>query len=211
MKDLYIVGAGGCGREVLHIIKDIHRIQGPRWNIKGFLDDTEDPLKGKECDYGVVGTIQDYQPKENEVLVMAIASPQAKQKLVPMLLERGAVFETVVHPYADLGEFNTIGDGVVIYGGFSMSVNVTIGNYVTMLSSWLGHDVQIGDYATVSGMCHILGNVQIGSGVFMGSNAVVAPHANIEDDAYVGIGSVVLRRVKKGKRVFGNPAREMDF
>lgn len=211
MKDLYIVGAGGCGREVLHIIKDIHRIQGPRWNIKGFLDDTEDPLKGKDCDYGVVGTIQGYQPKENEVLVMAIASPQAKQKLVPMLLERGAVFESVIHPYADLGEFNTIGDGVVIYGGFSMSVNVTIGNYVTMLSSWLGHDVQIGDYATLSGMCHILGNVQIGSGVFMGSNVVVAPHANIEDDAYVGIGSVVLRRVKKGKRVFGNPAREMDF
>ena len=80
-----------------------------------------------------------------------------------------------------------------------------------MLSSWLGHDVQIGDYATLSSMCHILGNVQIGSGVFMGSNVVVAPHANIEDDAYVGIGSVVLRRVKKGKRVFGNPAREMDF
>lgn len=33
MKDLYIVGAGGCGREVLQIIKDIHRIQGQRWNI----------------------------------------------------------------------------------------------------------------------------------------------------------------------------------
>lgn len=211
MKNLYIVGAGGCGREVLRIIKDIHRIQGPKWNIKGFLDDTENPLKGRECDYGVVGTIQDYQPKKNEVLVMAIASPQAKQKLVPMLLERGAVFESVIYPYADLGEFNTIGEGVVIYGGFSMSVNVTIGSYVTMLGSWLGHDVSIGNYSTVSGMCHLLGNVQVGSGVFIGSNVVVAPNANIEDDAYVGIGSVVLRRVKKGKRVFGNPAREMDF
>ncbi len=211
MKDLYIVGAGGCGREVLHIIKDIHRIQGPRWNIMGFLDDTEDPLKGKECDYGVVGTIQGYQPKENDVLVMAIASPQAKQKLVPMLLERGAVFESVIHPYANLGEFNTIGDGVVIYGGLSMSVNSIIGDYVTMLSSWLGHDVQIGDYSTVSGMCHILGNVKVGSSVFIGSNAVIAPKADIEDEAYVGIGSVVLRKVKSGRRVFGNPAREMDF
>lgn len=211
MKDLYIVGAGGCGREVLQIIKDIHRIQGPRWNIKGFLDDTEEPLKGKACDYGVVGTIQGYYPKENEVLVMAIASPQAKQKLVPMLLERGAEFESVIHPYAGLGEFNTIGDGVVIYGGLSMSVNSTIGNYVTMLSSWLGHDVKIGDYSTVSGMCHILGNVRVGSSVFIGANAVIAPYANIEDNAYVGIGSVVLRKVKNGKRVFGNPAREMDF
>ncbi len=211
MKDLYIVGAGGCGREVLQIIKEIHQIQGPKWNIKGFLDDTENPLEGKACDCNVVGTIQGYEPKENEVLVMAIASPQAKQKLVPMLVQRGAVFESVIHPYAYLGEFNQIGNGVVIYGGFSMSVNVKIGNYVTLLGSGLGHDVQIGDFSTVSGMCYILGNVVVGSGVFIGSNAVIAPHANIEDEAFVGIGSVVLRRVKKGKRVFGNPAREMDF
>lgn len=211
MKDLYIVGAGGCGREVLHIIKDIHRIQGPKWNIKGFLDDTEDPLKGKECDYGVVGTIQGYQPKENDVLVMAIASPQAKQKLVPMLLERGAVFESVIHPYAALGEFCTIGQGVVIYPAFGMTDNVTIGDYCTLLDVRIGHDVVIGSYATISGMTHILGNVKIGEAVFVGANAVIAPHAHIEDDAYIGIGSVILRKVKKGKRVFGNPAREMDF
>ncbi len=211
MKNLYIVGAGGCGREVLHIIKDIHRIQGPKWNIMGFLDDTEDPLKGKECDYGVVGTIQDYVPKENDVLVMAIASPQAKQKLVPMLLERGAFFESVIHPETDLGEFNTIGKGVVIYPGFGMTVNCHIGNFVTMLDSRMGHDVEIGEYATVSSMCHILGNARIGKSAFIASNAVIAPHAHIEDGAYVGLGSVVLRKVRAGKRVFGNPAREMDF
>lgn len=211
MKDLYIVGAGGCGREVLQIIQEIHRVQGPRWNIKGFLDDTEDPLKGKECDYGVVGTIKDYQPKENEVLVMAIASPQAKQKLVPMLLERGAKFETIISPYARLGEHNYIGKGVVIYPGFGMTVNVYVGDFTTLLSCWVGHDVRIGNYSTVSGMCHLLGHVQVGSGVFIGSNAVIAPNADIEDEAYIGIGSVVLRKVKSGKRVFGNPAREMDF
>ena len=211
MKDLYIVGAGGCGREVLHIIKDIHRIQGPRWNIKGFLDDTEDPLKGKECDYGVVGTIQGYQPKENYVLVMAIASPQAKQKLVPMLLERGAVFESVIHPYAVLGEFCTIGQGVIIYNVFGMTTNVLVGDYVTLLDCRIGHDVEIGNYSTISGMVHILGNVKVGKTAFIGADAVIAPKAHVDDSAYVGIGSVVLKKVKARKRVFGNPAREMDF
>ena len=211
MKDLYIVGAGGCGREVLHIIKDIHRLQGPRWNIKGFLDDTEDPLKGKECDYGVVGTIQDYYPKENEVLVMAIASPQAKQRLVPMLLERGAVFETVVHPLITWGEFCKLGQGVVIYQSFGMTDNVSIGDFATVLDCKIGHDVRIGPFSTISGMCHILGNVQVGTAVFLGANSVIAPYASIEDGAYVGIGSVVLKRVKKGTRVFGNPAREFGF
>lgn len=211
MKDLYIVGAGGCGREILQIIKDIHRIQGQRWNIMGFLDDTEAPLAGKECDYGVVGTIVDYVPKENDVLVMGIASPKAKQALVPMLLNRGAVFEQVIHPYAALGNFNSIGEGAVIYSGFGMTVNVRIGNYATLLGCGLGHDVQVGDYSTISSWCNIMGGVKIGQRVFMGGNCAVAPHAVIEDDAYVGVGSVVLRKVKQGKRVFGNPAREMDY
>ncbi len=210
MKDLYIVGAGGCGREVLHIIQDIHRIQGPRWNIKGFLDDTEDPLKGKECDYGVVGTIQGYVPKENDVLVMAIASPQAKQKLAPMLLERGAVFESVIPPGADMGEHNAVGKGVVIYPGFGMSVNIKIGDFVTLLDCTFGHDVQVGDFSTISCGCRLLGEANVGPRVFMGACSVAAPHSIIEEDAYVGIGSVVLRRVKAGRRVFGNPAREMD-
>lgn len=211
MKDLYIVGAGGCGREVLQIIKDIHRLQGPRWNIMGFLDDTEAPLAGKACDYGVVGTIVDYMPKENDVLVMAIADPQAKRKLSKMLLERGAVFETVIHPEAHIGEFNSIGMGAVIYRGFSMSVNIHIGDFATLLDCLIGHDVSIGDYFTVCGLTGIAGNVRIGDGVYIGTHCAIAPHAVIEDDAYVGIGSIVLRRVKAGKKVFGNPARTLDF
>lgn len=211
MKDLYIVGAGGCGREVWQIIKEIHHIQGAQWNVIGFLDDTESPLEGKDCDLGVVGTIIDYIPKKNDVLVMGIASPRAKQLLVPTLLDRGAKFERVIHPYASMGNFNSVGAGAVIYSGFGMTVNVQIGDFVTLLSCGLGHDVQVGNYSTISSWCNIMGGVQIGEGVFMGGNCAVAPHSVIEDHAYLGVGSVVLRRVKQGKRVFGNPAREMDF
>lgn len=210
MKDLYIVGAGGCGREVLQIVKDIHSVQGPRWNIVGFLDDKEMPLAGKDCDYGVVGTIRDYVPGKNDVLAMAVADPKGKRKLAEMLLARGAVFENIIHPDASLKEFSTMGTGNVVYGGFSMSNNVQIGSFTTLLSSLVGHDVQIGDYTTISAFCNITGYVKIGMGVFIGGSCAIAPHAVIEDDAYVGIGSVVLRRVKVGQKVFGNPAHVMD-
>ena len=58
MKNLYIVGASGCGREVLNIIKDIHAIRGVQWNIVGFLDDDLQALDSIDCDYQVVGTIR---------------------------------------------------------------------------------------------------------------------------------------------------------
>ena len=211
MKNLYIVGAGGCGREVLQIIKDIHRIQGPRWNIVGFLDDTEDPLAGKECDCKVVGTIKDFQPGENDVLAMAIADPAGKRKLAKLLVDKGAVFENIIHPSAGIAEYVEMGIGNILYYGLTISNNTRIGNFVTLLHSFIGHDVEIGDYSTISAICNITGHVKIGKEVFIGGSCAIVPHAVVEDHAYVGMGSVVLRHVRTGKKVFGNPAREVSI
>ncbi len=53
--------------------------------------------------------------------------------------------------------------------------------------------------------------MKVGSGVFMGDSARVAPHVEVGDDAYVGIGSVVVKDVRAGEKVFGNPAREIGI
>lgn len=211
MKDLYLVGAGGCGREVLNMILDMHAAQGPKWNIKGFLDDTDDPLKGKACDYPVVGTIKDYSPQPNDVLLMCIASPQAKRQIVPMLKARGAVFDSFIAPGAYMGRHNEVGEGAVIYGDFGMSVNVRVGCFATLLGCSFGHDVTVGDFCTISANCGLLGYVKVGDGVFMGDSVRVAPHVEIGNDAYVCIGSVVVKNVKAGEKVFGNPAREIGI
>ncbi len=211
MKDLYLVGAGGCGREVLNMILDMHAAQGPKWNIRGFLDDTDDPLKDKACDYPVVGTIKDYSPRPNDVLLMCIASPQAKRQLVPMLKARGAVFDSFISPWAYMGRHNEVGEGAVIYGDFGMSVNVRVGCFATLLGCSFGHDVTVGDFCTISANCGLLGYVKVGDGVFMGDSVRVAPHVEIGNDAYVCIGSVVVKNVKAGEKVFGNPAREIGI
>lgn len=211
MQDLYIVGAGGLGREIVCLLEEIQRITGQQWNVKGFLDDTENPLKGRECSLGVVGSIQDYTPAANDVLVMGIAAPEAKMKLVPMLKSRGTKFASIIHPYAYLGRFNRIGEGVVIYGGFSMSVNCTIGNFTTLLSSYVGHDCVIGDYCTVSAQCDLMGHTTLGGGVFMGGNVAVAPGVQIGAGAYICVGSVLIKDVSPGAKMLGNPAREIGF
>lgn len=209
MKNLYIVGAGGFGRELLNLILDIHAIAGPRWNIMGFLDDTEAPLAGEACDFSVRGTIHGYRPQSDDVLAVGIANPAAKRKLVPMLKARGAVFESCVHPYAYLGRHNTIGEGVVIGGGFSMSVNVSLGNFVTIIGSGVGHDVRVGDYSTISAYCNIMGRASIGEGVFVGGNVAVAPQVTVGNGAFLCVGSVVVNDVPPCAKMLGNPAREI--
>ena len=74
-------------------------------------------------------------------------------------------------------------------------------------STIVGHDVTIEDYVTVSSSCGITGGVKLREGCFLADHAVIAVGLEVGKDAYVGIGSVVIRDVKEGTKVFGNPAR----
>lgn len=210
MQELIIVGAGGFGRELLQWVKDLNKVEH-KWNIKGFIDDNLEALSKYRCDYEVIGKISDWQPAKDEVFACAIANPRLKEKIVVSLKERGAKFVTIIHPNAIIGEFNIVGEGVIIYPGARVTVNVKIGNFVTLLSSSIGHDVNIGDYSTISAFCGINGNVVIGKRVFTGSNAVIVPSRKIGDDAYIGAGSAVVTNIKAGTKVMGNPAKKVQF
>lgn len=209
MKELIVVGAGGFGRELLHWIKAINR-EHKKWIIKGFIDDNLGALDGYECDYQVIGRIDSWQPGPAEVFACAIAHPQTKEQVVTELKARGAFFENIIHPQASTGEFNKIGEGLVMYPKANLTVNVTIGNFVTLLSS-AGHDVTIGDYSTISSFCGLNGKVQIGKRVFLGSHVAIVPGRKIGDDAFIAAGSVVVSNVKPNKKVMGNPAKTMQF
>ena len=72
------------------------------------------------------------------------------------------------------------------------------------MSEWI--DCKIGDFTCIMSHCNIMGHTEIGQRVFIGGSAGTVPKAKIGDDAYVGAGSMVLRKVKAGSKVFGNPA-----
>lgn len=209
MKDLYIAGAGGCGREIMSMLLEAERLQGKRYNIKGFLDDTKISLTHKNCDIPIVGTIQDYYPAGNDAVIMGVASPAGKRKIASLLKGRGVTFESFVHPYAALGHYNRLGEGVVIYGGFGMTVNVELGDFSTFQACYLGHDVSVGPFSTLSSFCNVMGYVRIGKGVFMGSNVAIVPNVTVGDNAYLCVGSVIIKDVAAGAKMLGNPAREI--
>jgi len=209
VKNILIVGASGFGRELLQWIKDINANER-NWNIMGFLDDNLNALDGYECDYRVIGRIVDWTPSSDEVFALAIANPQVKVKIVETLTEKGAEFATVIHSTARVLPFARYGKGLVMYPGSCIGPNCIVGDYVTLLSSVLGNDVVVEDYSTISSLCGILGHVHIGKRVFIAGNAVIVPSKIVGNDVYVGAGSVVIRNVPAGKKVFGNPAKIFD-
>ncbi len=210
MKDLIIVGAGGFARELLQWVKDINKVNN-RLRIKGFIDDNADALNGIECDYSIIGSIETWQPSANEVYALAIAAPKTKEIVANKLKSRGAVFTEIIHPTAVINEFAKYGEGLVMYPFSSLGPNSVTGDFVTVLISGVPHDAVVEDYVTISSYCGLTRGVHIGKRAFIASNASVLPERTIGEDAYIGIGSVVIRNVGKGKKVFGNPAKTVDL
>ena len=210
MKKILIVGAGGFGRELLQWIKDINA-EKPTWEIGGFLDDNLQALDGVEIDYPVVGTISAWQPKDDEVFALAMGKPQLKRMVVEKLKSRGAHFAAVIHPTALVSPFAHYGEGLVMFPYSKLSCNSTVGDFVSILTTPIGHDNEIGDYTMISGGCNIVRNVKIGKDVFVAAGVCIAQDVVVKDGAYIGLGSVVLKDVKAGTKVFGNPARIIPF
>lgn len=208
MKDMIIVGAGSAARDVLQVLKEINKVE-QKWRIKGFIADYGVDIKElTDGEYDIIGTIEDWQPNDNEEFVCAVADPDIKKKLIDKLEKKGAVFAQVIHPNVEINDYCKIGKGVILYHDAIVGPNSEVGDYVHT-NSKIGHDCKIGAYSTISIMCAVMGHVTMGDRVFVGGGATIVPGVTIGSQVYVGAGSVVIKDIENNKRVFGNPAREM--
>lgn len=211
MKNLVIIAAGGCGREVLQWAKDINST-GDRWNIKGFIDDNPNALENKICSVSVIASVDDYQVEPDDEFVCCIGNSAVRKMVVEKMKARGAVFTSIIHPNAVISDSCRIGEGVIIYPFALISDNVTIedGCIINMHSS-VAHDSVLGEYCTISAHCDITGMCSLGDRVFMGSTSQLVPGTKVGDDAYICAGSTVMTRVRKGVKMLGNPAKIVKF
>lgn len=210
MKHLLIIGARGFGREVFDLAMDCIE-SGALFDIKGFLDDKKDSLDGLGDYPQIISSVEDYEIKPDDVFTCGLGTPEWRKEYTEKILAKGGEFITLISPAATIRRNAHIGKGCIITRGSNVSVDTFIGDYSAILSSGIGHDAKVGKYSVLSGGVSLNGYVEVGDEVYLGCRSMVAPHKKIGDKAYVGIGSVVINNVKPGVRVFGNPAKKMDF
>ena len=210
MKNLLIIGARGFGREVYDLAMDCKEA-GADFDIKGFLDDKKDALEGLSGYPPIISSVEDYEVQPDDVFTCGMGAPEWRKVYIEKILEKGGEFITLISPAATIRRNSHIGKGCIITRGSNISVDTYIGDYSAILSSGIGHDAKVGKYTVLSGGVALNGFVEVGEESYLGCHALVAPHKKIGDKAYVGIGSVVINNVKHGVRVFGNPAKKMDF
>ena len=209
MKHLIIVGAGEFGRELYWTIQGSLGF-GKDYDIKGFIDDDDSEDKIKLLSAPFLGKISEYVIEDSDVFTCAIASPNPREIVINRMLQNGAEFINIIHSSSIIHGTVRLGKGIIISPFICIGDASSIGDFVIINGfSSIGHDCLVGDYSCIMSHCDITGHSQIGRKVFIGGGARTVPGAKIGDEAYVGAGSVILRRVKPGSKVFGNPAKEI--
>jgi len=208
MKQLIIIGAGGMGRTFFDMAKESIGY-GQTYLIKGFIDDNTAALDNFNNYPPMLGTITDYQPSDEDLFVCSIGGA-ARRKCIEEIISRGGKFLTMIHQTVRLGTNVEIGEGTVIGAFTSIGADAKVGKYNLIQSySVIGHDSCIGDFNRIDTHVTLVGGTIVENDTDIHTSAMISHNVTIENNSRVAACSFVIRRVKSGTTVMGNPAKRL--
>lgn len=204
---LYIVGAGGHGRELAWLAR---QCWGDRVNIVHLVDHPDYLVN--EANGHPVRLLASASTGDHVRYVVGIGDIAARRRLAGECARRGLRATSLVHPRVEASASVRIAEGAVIAAGSVVTTNVRIGLHAVInIGCTISHDVMIGDFATLSPGVHVSGHVSIGPGVFIGAGACIINGRGgsplvIGEGATVAAGACVTFDVEPSAMVAGVPA-----
>lgn len=199
MKDLFIVGAGGFGREAVWTVERINAaFQQPLWRVIGFADDDPAKASGNFEGYPLLGSVEKAEHDYPGASVfIAIGDNDLREKIYRQL--RGHDFPALIDPSAQVSPTTEFRHGTFIACESVVSVGTDIGKFVIINArAGVGHDSKVGDFSNVCPGVSLSGHTELADHVFMGTNSCTAPNMKVGSRATVACGTPVLKDVEPG-------------
>ena len=199
MRELFIVGAGGLGREAAWTVERINAAsQQPLWRLIGFADDDPAKATGNFEGYPMLGSVEKASKDHPGASVfIAIGDNAIRRKVYAQL--RGHDFPAMIDPSAQVSPTTEFKHGTYIACEAVVSVGTEIGKFVIINArAGVGHDSVVGDFSNVAPGVSLSGHTTLGQDVFMGTNSCTAPGRKVGDGATVACGTPVLKDVEPG-------------
>jgi sugar O-acyltransferase (sialic acid O-acetyltransferase NeuD family) len=198
-----IFGAGGLGRELLQVLRDLGI------PCAGFVVDQEFPAPDAVCGVVVHRSVFALAENPSVSFVIALGNPDARARAAAKLEHQiGSRFATIIHPRTWITDTVNIGPGSMVFGFTSITANTSLGRHVLINpGTTIAHDCELADFATLGPSCALAGGVVVEEGAELGIGVRVAPGVRIGRAAVIGAGAVCIRPVLPGTTVVGVPAR----
>ena len=211
VKDLYIYGAGGFGRELRMVIEQINKKQ-KTWNIIGFIDD-EYKKNTKICDFlKVEGDFDFLNNIEKHVdVAIAIGESYTREKIFKKLKSNKHInFPNIFHPSVVFDKSSIkIGIGNIFLINVIISNCVKIGDFnIVNMASIIGHDVKSGNFVTINPSVNIGGGVIIGNNCEFGMGSSTIQYLSIPSNVKIAGNSLVTQNCESGFLYLGIPAKK---
>jgi sugar O-acyltransferase (sialic acid O-acetyltransferase NeuD family) len=211
-RPLVIFGAGGLGREVLLLLRQLNEA-GANWDVRGFYDD-QPPATPTIAGLPYLGTSAALNATPEPLAVaVAVGSSRSRAAVVARLTSGQLSFPALVHPGVALAPYQRValGAGCLIQQGCILTCDITLGRFVLLnLGCTVGHDAVLEDFCSLMPHVNIGGAAQLGAGTYLGTNATVIHAVRVGAGATIGAGAVVVRDLPAGVTAVGIPAKSLS-
>ncbi|MBU7569622.1 MAG: NeuD/PglB/VioB family sugar acetyltransferase [Flavobacterium sp.] len=207
-KSLYIIGAGSVGGYIANNLQ----LMTTEYKIAGFFDDDPAKINSTAFGYPVLGTTSDILDMKDASVVIGIAFPRIKARIVEKLRTKSSFeYPSFIAERSWISSNCVIGKGVIIYPGTMINYQTRIGDFVVMnMNCAIGHDCTIGDFTSLAPSVSLGGGTNIGAFTEMGIASATKQGIHIGEACIVGGGAMVVGNVPDGLKVAGVPAKPIN-
>ncbi|SDX88524.1 acetyltransferase [Hymenobacter psychrophilus] len=206
---LAIFGAGGLGREVLVLLRQLNAV-APAWDLVGFYDD-QPPATDLIHGLRYLGTAADLNATPEPLAVaVAVGSSASRAAVVARLTSPQLHFPVLIHPGVSTESFQhlQIGAGCIITQGCILTTDIRLGRHVLLnLGGTVGHDAVLDDFCSLMPHANVGGGAHLEAGAYLGTNATVLQQVRIGARTVLGAGAVAIRNLPADCTAVGVPAR----
>lgn len=201
-RNLIILGAGGFAREVFCWINT------SQYQVIGFyteLDGGPKEIFGTQVVRSLEGL-----PFDTD-FVVAVGDPKLRRRLFDEALKtRLPPSMPILGPHIIIGQEIRIGHGSIVCPGSILTANVTLDvGVIVNLHCTIGHDCHLHSFVTLSPGVNMSGNVSVGEGSYIGTNAAVREKLRIGTGSVLGMGAVLTKELPDGETWTGVPATKL--
>lgn len=219
MPEIYgIIGAGGFGREVMPVARQMILIlndsNSKEYELVFVVENLKEPIVVNghrvinESDFFAMGSSKKY-------FNIAIADYKARERISKKMIDSNIQPFTIKASNSVIFDNNDIGEGAILCPFTTITSNAKIGRFFhSNIYSYVAHDCVIGDFVTFAPSVHCNGKVVIEDYAYIGTGVVIKQGTNerpiiIGKGSVVGMGAVVTKSVPPFTTVIGNPAVEL--